>query len=73
VGWLRCFRGLNTLSAVILLAEIGDFRFQRPRELVAYPALVPSEYWPTVFVCATATSLSAAVMTHNRSCGFQIG
>src|SRR5438034_11127884 len=31
VGWLRCFRGLDTLSAIILLAEIVDFqRFRRP-------------------------------------------
>lgn len=45
VGWLRCFRGLGTLSAMILLAEIVDFqRFQRPRELMAYLGLVPSEY-----------------------------
>jgi transposase len=45
VGWLRCFRGLDTLSAMILLAEIVDFqRFQRPRELMAYLGLVPSEY-----------------------------
>lgn len=45
VGWLRCFRGLDTLSALILLAEIVDFRrFRRPRELMAYLGLVPSEY-----------------------------
>jgi transposase len=45
VGWLRCFRGVDTLGAMILLAEIGDFRrFQRPRELMAYLGLVPSEY-----------------------------
>jgi transposase len=45
VGWLRCFRGLDTLSAVILLAEVVDFaRFRRPRELMAYRGLVPSEY-----------------------------
>jgi transposase len=45
VGWLRCFRGLDTLSAMILLAEIVDFaRFRRPRELMAYLGLVPSEY-----------------------------
>ena len=42
VGWLRCFRGIDTLSAMILLAEIVDFqRFQRPRELMAYLGLVP--------------------------------
>ena len=45
VGWLRCFRGIDTRSAMILLAEIVDFqRFQRPRELMAYLGLVPSEY-----------------------------
>jgi transposase len=45
VGWLRCFRGIDTLSAMILLAEIIDFqRFCRPRELMAYLGLVPSEY-----------------------------
>jgi transposase len=45
VGWLRCFRGLDTLSAMILLVEIVDFqRFRRPRELMAYLGLVPSEY-----------------------------
>lgn len=31
VGWLRCFRGIDTLSAMILLAEIVDFqRFRSP-------------------------------------------
>jgi transposase len=45
VGWLRCFRGVNTLAAMILLVEIGDFRrFERPRQLMAYLGLVPSEY-----------------------------
>jgi transposase len=45
VGWLRCFRGVNTLSAVILLTEVVDFRrFHRARELMAYLGLVPSEY-----------------------------
>lgn len=45
VGWLRCFRGIDTLSAMILLAEVVDFqRFGRPRELMAYLGLVPSEY-----------------------------
>ena len=45
VSWLRCFRGIDTLSAIILLAEVVDFRrFRRPRELMAYLGLVPSEY-----------------------------
>src|SRR5437879_2172024 len=26
VGWLRCFRGIDTLSAIILLAEVVDFQ-----------------------------------------------
>ena len=44
VGWLRCFRGLDTLAALTLVAEIGDFtRFASPRELMAYLGLVPSE------------------------------
>ncbi len=45
VGWLRCFRGIDTLSAMTLLIEIGDFqRFRSPRELMASVGLVPSEY-----------------------------
>ncbi len=44
VGWLRCFRGLDTLGAMTLLVEIGDFqRFHHPRDLMAYLGLVPSE------------------------------
>ena len=44
VGWLRCFRGIDTLAAMILLTEIGDFqRFAHPRRLMAYLGLVPSE------------------------------
>ncbi|MBI2170361.1 MAG: IS110 family transposase [Actinobacteria bacterium] len=44
VGWLRCFRGIDTLSAMILLVEVVDFqRFDRPRQLMAYLGLVPSE------------------------------
>jgi len=44
VGWLRCFRGFDTLGALTVLVEIGDFqRFQSPRKLMAYLGLVPSE------------------------------
>jgi transposase len=44
VGWLRCFRGVDTLGALTVLIEIGDFqRFAQPRELMAYLGLVPSE------------------------------
>ena len=45
VARLRCLRGLDTLSAVGLAAEIGDFtRFERPAQLMSYLGLVPSEY-----------------------------
>ena len=44
VARLRCLRGLDTLSAVGLCAEIGDFeRFDRPARLMSYLGLVPSE------------------------------
>ncbi|HEV8307501.1 MAG TPA: IS110 family transposase [Methylomirabilota bacterium] len=44
VGWLRCFRGIDTLSAMVLLTELHDFqRFHTPRELMAFLGLVPSE------------------------------
>lgn len=26
VGWLRCFRGIDTLTAISVLAELYDFR-----------------------------------------------
>ena len=44
VARLRCLRGIDTLSAVGLAAEIGDFeRFEHPRQLMSYLGLVPSE------------------------------
>jgi len=45
VGWLRCFRGMDTLTAILILAELHDFRrFQAPRALMAYLGLVPGEH-----------------------------
>jgi len=42
---LRCFRGIDTLSAAGLAAEIGDFaRFERPRQLSGFVGIVPSEH-----------------------------
>lgn len=42
---LSCLRGIATLSAMVLLAEIQDFhRFQHPRDLMAYVGLVPTEH-----------------------------
>lgn len=44
VARLRCRRGIDTLSAVGLCAEVGDFdRFQQPGPLMSYLGLVPSE------------------------------
>ena len=44
VGVLRCFRGIDTLTAMTVLTEIFEFgRFSSPRKLMAYLGLVPSE------------------------------
>lgn len=44
VGALRCFKGIDTVTAVCLVAELHDFRrFRSPRQLAAYVGLVPSE------------------------------
>jgi transposase len=41
---LRCFRGIDTLSAAGVCAEIGDFaRFPRPTRLSGFLGIVPSE------------------------------
>jgi transposase len=45
VGWLRCFRGIDTITALTLVADLHDFRrFRSPSQLMAYLGLVPSEY-----------------------------
>ena len=44
VGRLRCLRGIDTLRAVGLCAEIGEVeRFARAEQLMRYTRLVPSE------------------------------
>ena len=44
VGRLRCLRGVDTLTAVGLCAEIGDFeRFAKAEQLMNYIGLVPCE------------------------------
>jgi transposase len=44
IARLRCLRGIDTLTAVGLVAEIGDFAaFEHPRRLTSYVGLVPSE------------------------------
>jgi transposase len=45
VARLRCLRGIDTLSAVGLAVEVGDFgRFEHPGLLASYLGLVPSEH-----------------------------
>jgi transposase len=45
IARLRCLRGIDTLTALGLCAEIGDFgRFKRPGQLMSYLGLVPSEH-----------------------------
>jgi transposase len=45
VGRLRCFRGIDTVTAMVILSELHDIRrFASPRQLMAFAGLVPSEY-----------------------------
>jgi transposase len=45
VGRLRCLRGIDTLSALGIVAEIGEFgRFRTAEEFMAFVGLVPSEH-----------------------------
>jgi len=45
VAALQAMRGVAFLSAVVLAAEVGDFRrFATPRQLMAWLGLVPSEH-----------------------------
>jgi transposase len=41
---LACLRGISTLSAMGLVAELQDFRrFEKPRSLMSFVGLIPSE------------------------------
>lgn len=43
VARLRCFRGIDTLTAFVLCLEVGDWtRFPRPAKLTSWLGLVPS-------------------------------
>jgi transposase len=45
IGWLRCFRGIDTVTAMTITAELHDFRrFRSARQLMCYLGLVPREY-----------------------------
>jgi transposase len=45
IARLRCFRGIDTLTAAGLCVEVGDFgRFRAGRHLIGYLGLAPSEW-----------------------------
>lgn len=45
VGRLRCFKGIDTTSAMVLATEIGDWRrFESPAQLMSYLGLVPGAH-----------------------------
>lgn len=45
IARLRCFRGIETLTAAGLCAEVGDFRrFAKPTQLAGYLGITPSEW-----------------------------
>ena len=44
VGWLRCFRGIDTVTALTIVAELHGFaRFTSARQLMSFLGLTPSE------------------------------
>ena len=64
VDALQALRGVSFVTAVGLVAEIGDIRrFTHPRELMAYLGLVPSEY-PAGPTSAAAGSPRPVIRTH---------
>jgi transposase len=45
VGYLRCFRGIDTVTAMTIAAELYKFgRFMNPRELMSFLGLTPGEH-----------------------------
>lgn len=45
IGRLRCLRGIDTLSALGLCSEVGEWdRFDHPDQLSSYLGIVPSEH-----------------------------
>jgi transposase len=44
IAALRCFRGIDTLSAAGLCAEVGDWHRFRPKQLSGFLGIVPSEH-----------------------------
>ena len=68
VARLRCMRGIDTLSAVGLVAEIGDISaFEYSKQLASYLGLVPSEH--TREPSAAKTRSPKASSSHTREAG----
>jgi len=45
VGWLRCFHGIDTVTAMTIVSELGPVeRFEKASHLMSYLGLVPSEW-----------------------------
>ena len=65
IARLRCFRGIDTLSAAGLCAEVGTFnRFAKPSLLSGFLGIVPSEY--TSDSKRTQGQITKAGSTHAR-------
>ena len=65
VARLRCLRGIDTLTALGLCAEIGEWeRFDHPDQLSAYLGIVPSEH--TTGQQRRLGSITKAGSTHAR-------
>ena len=65
VARLRCLRGIDTLTALGLCAEIGEWeRFDHPDQLASYLGIVPSEH--TSGANAGSGSITKAGSTHAR-------
>jgi hypothetical protein len=74
IGRLRCLRGIDTLSALGLVAEVGALRRLRPRALTA-PAgaialIVPFYFMPGVYQYVLVLERrQGAIRTFQRSFG----
>lgn len=65
IARLRCFRGIDTLSAAGLCAEIGDWqRFAKPKHVAGFLGIVPSEH--TSDTKRRQGSITKAGSTHAR-------
>jgi len=65
IARLRCLRGIDTLSALGLCAEIGEWeRFDHPDQLASYLGIVPSEH--TSGAQRRLGSITKAGSTHAR-------